>query len=344
MWKNSKFVIILFFFLLVLGASLFVKQHIEKQNSIQKVTSVKSADDFTDEEFLQIKNSFLKIVEEQNPGVALAEMRERIKTDDALSRACHDLIHVIGHASYEKYRDFAKALEYRDELCNSGYIHGVIESYFSETKDVLSAMKTVCNKYKQGSFLGWECYHGVGHGVMFYTNNDLPKALELCASYGTSVAKSSCVNGVFMENFNTMGDEHHTDYLKNDDLFFPCSEQSIDLKPDCYLYAPVHYLTFHKNDYIGALSFCETAEKEYVGSCISGLGSQAMKENINNPLFVENICNTSNNVPACIHGMMSLYINHFGSIEPATSLCSKLSLDNQAPCIKTVSQMKPMFL
>jgi hypothetical protein len=146
-----------------------------------------------------------------------------------------------------------------------------------------------------------------------------------------------------MENFNTMGDEHHTDYLKTDDLFFPCNEQSIVFKADCYLYAPVHYLSFHKNDYVGALSWCNTAEKEYVGSCINGLGSQAMKENINNPLFVEDVCNTASDITACIHGMTTLYIYHHASIEPALALCSKLSGQNQVSCKNAINGTRKLF-
>jgi hypothetical protein len=31
-------------------------------------------------------------------------------------------------------------------------------------------MQTMCDQYPVGSFLSWECYHGIGHGVMFYTD------------------------------------------------------------------------------------------------------------------------------------------------------------------------------
>lgn len=301
------------------------------------------SEEFTTEELKLVRNDFLKIVNEKDPGVALAQMRERIKTDDALSRACHDLVHIIGHEAYKKYGDLGEALKFRDELCNSGYIHGVIESYLLESKDVFTSMKTMCNAYKLGSFISWECYHGAGHGVMYYTNNNLPRALQMCSQYSASFARSSCINGVFMENFNTDGDEHHSYFLKTDNLFYPCNEEDSKYKSDCYLYAPIHYLNYHKNDYLGALEWCKNAEQDYVSICIQGVGSQAIKENIHNPKNVEEICNRASDATSCIAGMVGLYINHYGALDPAKNLCDELQPSNQKVCLDTVSLTAPLF-
>jgi hypothetical protein len=94
-------------------------------------------------------------------------------------------------------------MKYRDELCNSGYLHGIIESKFSQSEDVFADMKAMCGRYEPGRYMSWQCYHGIGHGAMFYTSNDLPRSLEMCDGFEDEFERSSCANGVFMENFNT---------------------------------------------------------------------------------------------------------------------------------------------
>ena len=63
-------------------------------------------------------------------------------------------------------------------------------------------MKTMCDQYRSGSYMSWQCYHGIGHGLMFYTANDLPRSLKMCEGFDTDFSRSNCANGVFMENFN----------------------------------------------------------------------------------------------------------------------------------------------
>ncbi len=45
-------------------------------------------------------------------------------------------------------------------------------------------MENVCKEHKLGSFLSWECYHGVGHALMYYRANDLSRSLEQSSNQG----------------------------------------------------------------------------------------------------------------------------------------------------------------
>lgn len=346
MLKNrTRFITLVIFF--VGAIFLSVQKWYGDYKSRQKVQStvITVAKKLSREEYDKIKEEFLAIVNNQSPKVALAELRERIKTDNALLRSCHALIHEIGHEAYVKYGHFAEAMRYQDEICNSGYLHGIIESHFSKSQDVFVAMKEVCNGYRLGSFLSWECYHGTGHGLMYYTSNDLPRSLEMCDSYDNSFASSNCANGVFMENFNTDQKLHPSKFLKADDLFYPCQEQAERHKRDCYLYAPTYYLSLKKNDYVGALGWCEGAELMCRSTCAGGVGSQAIKENINNPKFVEKICmsNKSAQVNPCIGGMIGLYINHYGSLESARKLCDQLEVSNRQTCSSSIKSSSGLF-
>ena len=149
-----------------------------------------------------------------------------------------------------------------------------------------------------------------------------------------------------MENFNTDQKLHPSKFLKESDPFYPCQEQVSRHKGDCYLYAPTYYLSsLHKNDYVGALKWCEGADFLYKSTCAQGVGSQAIKENINTPKLVEEICmsNKSAQVDSCINGMVGLFINHYGSLEPARKLCEQLGVSNRQTCYNSIQSSASLF-
>jgi plastocyanin len=319
----------------------------ERENSASagKARAEGSPDGSSEERYEERKDEFLALVRDENPRVALDRMREEIETNDALSRSCHAIVHEIGRAAYEKYGDFGEAMKYRDELCNSGYLHGVIESRFSQSENVFAEMKTMCDQYQQRSYMSWQCYHGLGHGVMFYTANDLPRSLEMCEGFESDFGRSSCVNGVFMENFNTEQKRHVSKFLKEDDPFYPCPEQPEHYKADCYLYAPTYFLNLNQDDYAGALDWCAGAEAGYESMCARGVGGETMKENMNDPKFVEATCMSGGpeQIAPCIEGMVGLYINHYGSLKPARELCAGLQTSNRRACYGTVEAYADLF-
>ena len=308
-------------------------------------TATAPARELSTEEYDHIREEFIAMVNIENPKVALSELAGRIKDDNTLLRSCHSLVHEIGHEAYGKYGNFSEAMKHQDRICNSGYLHGIIEAHFSHSKDITTAIKSICKGYRQGSFMSWECYHGVGHGLMHYTSGDLYRSLEMCDSYDSSFAKSNCANGVFMENFNIEFKTHLPKFLKADDLFYPCQKQEARHKGHCYHHAPTYYLSLHKNNYLGALRWCESAEIGHRSTCTRGVGSQAIKENINTPKIVEKICerNKPAQVIPCVEGMIDLYINHYGSLEPAKALCEQLEISNQQTCNDSVQSSSELF-
>ena len=297
------------------------------------------------EGYEKIRNDLIFIVRDQNPKAALAQLAEQMQMDNALLRSCHPLVHEIGHEAYERYRDFGEAMKYQDEVCNSGYLHGVIEAHFAGSADIFTAKETICTQYRPGSFFSWECYHGVGHGFMYYTANDLPQSLGWCDSYENEFARSSCINGVFMENFNTDQKFHPSQFLKGNDPFYPCAEQERRHKGDCYVYAPIYFLSLHKDQYVKALEWCEGAESAFRSTCVAGVGSQALKENIASPKFVESVCMAARReqIAPCINGVVKLYINYHGSLDPARELCEQLEISNRETCYHAVQTSERLF-
>ena len=297
------------------------------------------------EEQAEPEERYAAMVGEKDPRFALNRLGEEMETDEQLLRSCHPVVHEIGNAAYEKYGDFGKAMTYQDEVCNSGYVHGVIEERFAQSDDVVADMKTMCDRYEPGGYLAWQCYHGIGHGVMYYTSNKLPQALDMCDAFEDDFGGSSCYNGVFMENFGADGELHVSEYVKEGDPLHPCAQQRPRHKADCYVYAPTYFLGSNQGDYAGALDVCEEAEPSFRSSCVLGVGSQAMKENLDDPKLVESVCEKGDpgQTEPCVEGMASLYTNHHGALEPARELCGRLEVSNREACLGTVRAMAPMF-
>lgn len=292
-------------------------------------------------EFELVSQEFLGMIEQSNPRVALDELDARLKVDNRLMVSCHALVHEIGHAAYAKYADFDEALSYTNEICNNGYLHGVIETHFNTIPDVLDNLPTVCSGYDLG-----RCLHGVGHGLMFYTNNNLPQSLELCDVYPELESQSFCAQGVFMENFNTDQKLHPSLYLNEDDSFYPCSLQQDRHKADCFYYAPSYYLSLHNNDFTAAMAWCEGAERGFAPICVRGVGRMIIMYNLHDTKAAEDICDTAlpSRRAACIDGVAGFFLNHYDSIEIGNMLCEILDTDNQAICTNSVRQRAHWFV
>lgn len=281
----SKLHLLLILFILILSTLLAWIFFNQRNNQLlqYQISEDQIAEDLSAEEYNNFKQKYAQILTEQDPRMALDQLRLDFQTSSKLLRSCHPIAHEIGHQAFIKYQDFGKSLQFQNEVCNSGFIHGVIESYFTSSNNIFDSMNNACGSYTTISFIGWECYHGIGHGLMFYTSNDLPKSLELCSTLTSTFASSTCTNGVFMENFNTDQKIHPSRFLKAADPFYPCQEQDTKFKQDCYTYAPTYFLSLHKNKYQEALKWCLGAENGYQHTCTTGVGSQAIKEKLITP-------------------------------------------------------------
>lgn len=326
-----------------MALAVFVLKHDSK--NLMSLNSEVIYKTLSEEEYKNIEKSILDLVEKENPRVALDELRLETKNNSALLAVCHSIVHEIGHEAYEKYTDFGIAMQYQDEFCNSGYLHGIIEAHFNKSTDIFTTMQDTCKDFPLGKFMSFECLHGIGHGLMYFTSNDLPKSLEYCSKFNSSFARENCSNGVFMENFNVDQKLHISKYLDPSNPFFPCNIQDENIKEQCYIYAPIYYLSLNPREYINALTWCETTELGFTKICTHGVGSQAMKENIDNPEIVEKICEsgTIGQKTSCIMGMTTLYINHYGELGAGKKLCNKLNFSNKSTCYSTLDHLSHLF-
>ena len=103
-------ILLLFFFLIVFVLPVVINSTSSRggnsENTVKNTIDSPSEQfiDLTYEEYEEVKNEFFAFINNENPKIALIELRERIKTDSALLRACHALVHDIGHRAYELRR------------------------------------------------------------------------------------------------------------------------------------------------------------------------------------------------------------------------------------------------
>lgn len=302
-----------------------------------------NGDPLTSVEYQQVRAELYVLVDEQNPKIALKKLELLGNENPSVLRSCHAFVHDIGHRAFNKYGDVGKAFAYQDDICGSGYLHGIIESYFKYTPNVLTGMKTLCAQYGFNT-VAQRCYHGVGHGLMFYSENDLPLSVEQCNIF-TGKARVRCLEGVYMEHFNTDQKLHPSSYLRPEDPFYPCAQQPAHNQAVCYFYAPAYYLSLHQDNYAAAMSWCAHAPGTFVNACTNGLATRIMKQRIANPQFVERICEsgTSLQVAPCIDGMVSYYVVHFDSWQKAQEMCATLKPQHKKICQTSVAKRRVLF-
>lgn len=288
------------------------------------------------------------IVLERDPREAIRTLQRDSSNDARVSALCHDILHEIGATAYRKYGSFMEATKFQSDFCNSGYIHGVFESYFDSASDPLSGLAEQCKEYASlggRQFDLWQCHHGIGHGFMYLTGGNLDESLSLCERGLGRDGTASCQNGVFMEVFNLEILGKESSYIDPEDPFLTCSSRD-NAKGDCYLYTPTYLSQTKEMEFSEILEECSRAEFGYEDICIRGVGSEVMKRNMHNPSSVFALCKQAGsfiNQNACVGGVAAMYMNQTGSYSAGKKLCRESPQEFRDICNNTVRSRESFF-
>ncbi len=265
-------------------------------------------------------------------------LRALVEEDPELADVCHGLSHEIGHEAYLRY-GFPGALEVEDDVCGSGLLHGIIETHLSGVPDLESALFTLCPERSA------KCHHGLGHGLMDRSSNDLPWALAQCDRFTIAQDRIQCAEGVFMENTDVDTSAHPTAYAKPEDPYFPCRNQSSVHEGVCAFYMPRYYLKIHPRDYDGLLAACVQVPAGPRDACYKGLGSATMKQNILDPVFAESICERVPKaaVQLCIAGLSSYFVVHHASAIKGEAMCALLKEEHRGTCLRIADESRSQY-
>jgi hypothetical protein len=272
-----------------------------------------------------VRDQVVAKLNQTDPAQALALLQQTVDSHPDIARICHPIAHDLGHAALEKYAyNFKKAVSFQDGVCGNGYLHGVVEHAVLHAPDPEQALHTLCAPELDGS-----CLHGIGHGAMFVAAMDLPKALAFCDWFKLPTQRTSCAEGVFMQNFEVgVPGVKSSSWLKASDPMYPCAQQPTRYQGSCYYYAPQYYLSLHAGKYADGLAWCRTAgTSAAVTACTMGMGSRTMKYNIDRVAFSEAQCATETERSlrdVCVRGLTSYYMVHFNDPKAGMRLCAQL--------------------
>ena len=156
-------------------------------------------------------------------------MEETTRLSHEVGQDCHNRAHQLGRMSYEEFGSDVFKLVLPE--CHSGFYHGAIEAFFHKngTDGLQENLSTICIDGLNG-FFTHQCLHGIGHGLMAWSDYDLPAALEYCNLLPNGTGQSSCRTGAFMENIVGSLDTSpeaklrgHVSKFISDDPHYPCN-------------------------------------------------------------------------------------------------------------------------
>lgn len=259
---------------------------------------------------------------------------------------CHTLSHYLGQYEYQRLKSVRKVYASTDELCSGGIYHGTIEGYFMEkgiffdgTPEMDEIMRQEINKvcgheseYSRTNEFG-NCIHGLGHALMYVTNNDLVRALKLCDHVESVGYREACYTGALMQNYNSANDKDHPSiYVKANDPMYPCYILEKRYQSSCYSYG---VLTNFQFDAGKAIALCESVPLDYSRECFKTYGRDRVIITVDLS-EIQNYCDLVKNPQYrsdCINEAASHLVSRFGiDSRLGHELCDMQGRDQQSSC------------
>ena len=272
------------------------------------------------------RQAFGNLAYKEGPKKALDTLQADSTTVPGVQADCHQISHWVGHAGLAYYHGNAgEALANGAMTCNSGYYHGVIELSIAglpRSKIVPIARKLCSNPaVTKSSFLLYQCIHGLGHGLMIYSGDDLPYSLHVCDQLTTNFNQVACTGGVFMQNLAT--GMVTSRYIKPHDPIYPCTIVSKKHKYYCYLQSTERIIQVVGYDWPKVAGWCRKSERGWADICFQSMGRDASGYTQYHPKATLAVCaKAGSKAGECIYGAARDYGNNFAGGKEAAQFCN----------------------
>lgn len=239
--------------------------------------------------------------------LAAYETSQQIFVED-----CHALAHNFGRERYERTGSVSAVFAEGSPVCLAGIFHGALEGYFIEKRqgaydlgneETRVLVADVCEP-KDSFKTEWEygnCYHGLGHALMFFTDNDLPRALDFCSAVNFEDKRLLCYDGALMENDSAAKGVHPSAYYRADDPYYPCPILDAPYQRECYTYGIAHRF---QGDTVQSAEVCRDVPSEYRLGCFFSTGLHAVMNTVD-PEVIARKCESipeEEFMAACVEG------------------------------------------
>lgn len=296
-------------------------------------------------------NYYRDLLAKKGVKAAFDDLRLRYNYNPYVQSQCHPLTHVIGNAAAKKFETVSDAFLVGDSFCWSGYYHGIMEGIVNKIgyANLQAQINNICAPLaakRKFSFDHYNCVHGLGHGVMAITEDELFDSLKLCDYLNEGWDRSSCWSGVFMENIIFDEKNHFSKYLKTNDPLYPCDAVDDGYKNTCYLMQTSHMLKAMGGDFAKVFALCSQAETPYQNTCYQSLGRDASGRSVSDIQRTKAYCDLGKDFRQksnCVIGAVKDFISYHHSDEQAKSLCFSLDQSLQDICYSTVESFYKTF-
>ena len=222
------------------------------------------------------QEQLIETVNEDNPEVAIEQLKEAASKDPYVSRSCHYMLHSVGRATYDNYKDLNKSWSFIDDYCSGGYIHGNIHEYFDQ-RETIPENLDICSGFEPESGNKWNCNHGTGNAFIMFTDNELNRSINLCEEkFESEFQQKSCVNGVYVQHFrNIPTGENSSKYDYPEDAFKTCEIAKSQYKEECYTYVDDHFQKNNVSNMFEMSAKCMSVESNGMkNECLESLYNQ----------------------------------------------------------------------
>jgi mono/diheme cytochrome c family protein len=291
--------------------------------------------------FSCLEQAFGNLSYEEGPKSALAEFDRRMAADPEIERNCHRIAHMMGAAALVRFDGrVGKSFAEGSASCWSGYYHGILERAFADVApDELGAVsRDLCAEadVRRTAFIAYQCVHGLGHGLMLYTNYDLPHSLEVCDELATQWDQTSCTGGVFMENISSSYGIK-SKWLRDDDPIYPCQTVAERHKLYCYLMVTSRILPLVGYDFAEAAKICRQSEAAWVATCFQSLGRDASGTTRGSNREILRICGSAGDMEReCVYGAARDLTSNDGGPRRSGGLCGSAAAALQDYCFQGI--------
>lgn len=302
-------------------------------------------------DFFCYQDYYTKLVKQKGVDAAFVILKQEYDSNSYVRSQCHPITHVIGRTADLMYPSVAKAYEHGDAFCWSGYYHGVMETAAEKIglDKIAGSLNNICEDIPGKatySFDYYNCVHGLGHGVMDVTGDDLFKSLNLCDNLSGGWEKTSCYGGVFMENVIIDNQGQFTKYLKPTEPLYPCNAVDEAYKGSCYLMQTSYMLKVTHYNFSTVFGLCREADSGYMDTCFQSLGRDASGESLSVAEPTKAKCDLGANYEErsnCIIGAVKDFVSYWHSDVQAKAFCNILSADLQKICTDTAVSYYKIF-
>lgn len=274
---------------------------------------------------------------------------EEASADPMVDVACHQVGHAIGRAAYLQM-GFGEAFHACDGTCHFACYHGILERVFltpeqvasgqshAQLEDIEEKIPTLCTLETVGSdepMLLAQCFHGLGHGLLYTLGYDLNAALNGCERLPRRMDQRWCALGAFMEATNAPDPENRK--IRPEDPWYPCTEIADTWKGDCINNQTKALIQLGKTD-VEIAALCMSLPN-HARDCFIGLGrdmSPAVREGKTGELGAFCIAQGAH-AGDCLEGAAQALMDFSRTQDDAQALCSA-SGDQEAACRSTADR------